>query len=241
MLFTHRSAVLHAVAVAMPDVLCLKAVDTALAVVPLYHANAWGLAHACPLVGARLVLPGPHLDGPALARAIPALGVTTCAGVPTVFLGLLAHLQASRSPSNALRPLQRLLVGGAACPPSLITEFAAFGVDVQHAWGMTELSPIGTAFAHVPATSSLAPAPQLTVRAKQGRVAAFVDMRVVAADGAELPRDGAAAGDLQARGRREGWGWGRRPARCFAGGAAGCASPACATPAPPPGPPDLHR
>jgi fatty-acyl-CoA synthase len=141
-LYSHRSTVLHAYAISMPDVLCLRATDRILPVVPMFHVNAWGIPYGAALAGTSLVLPGRHLDGASLHALLNAERVNFTCGVPTVWMGLLAHLRAT---GGRLDTLRRIMTGGSACPPLLIEAFGAeYGVAVEHGWGMTELSPVGT-------------------------------------------------------------------------------------------------
>ncbi|MDE2335139.1 MAG: long-chain-fatty-acid--CoA ligase [Rhodospirillales bacterium] len=196
-LYSHRSTLLHAFSVAMPDVLGLRAVDRCLPVVPMFHVNAWGFPYACPMVGASLVMPGRFLDGASLARLMNEEMVTCTAGVPTVWLALLQHLRAS---GERLGTLQRMLIGGSACPRLLIEGFAEQGVRVDQGWGMTELSPVGTYNAPNAVTAGLAGEAQMRLREKQGRALFNVEMRIVDEQGDELPSDGARSGHLQVRG-----------------------------------------
>ncbi len=141
-LYSHRSTVIHAYAIALPDVLDLRATSRILPVVPMFHVNAWGIPYATALTGSALVLPGRHLDGASLARLLNQERVTMTCGVPTVWLGLLQHL---RSSGEKLTTVSRIMTGGSAAPPLLIEAFRdEFGVKVEHGWGMTELSPVGT-------------------------------------------------------------------------------------------------
>jgi fatty-acyl-CoA synthase len=140
-LYHHRSTVLHALTLIMPDVMGLSARDTVLPIVPMFHVNAWGLPYACPLVGARMVMPGPRLDGAGLYQQFERESVTFAAGVPTIWFGLLNHL---RDTGQRLTSLRRAVIGGAAPPPSMIEAFEdQHGVEVLHGWGMTEMSPVG--------------------------------------------------------------------------------------------------
>jgi fatty-acyl-CoA synthase len=192
-LYSHRSTVLHAYAISLPDVFCLRAVDRVLLVVPMFHVNAWGIPY-----GAVLVLPGRHLDGASVHGLLNEERVNFTAGVPTVWMGLLAHLRAT---GGKLDTLRRILTGGSACPPLLIDAFGAeYGVAVEHAWGMSELSPLGTYNAPKPAHAALGKAERDRLMLKQGRVAAGIDMKIVDGDGQELPWNGTAFGDLKVRG-----------------------------------------
>jgi fatty-acyl-CoA synthase len=186
-LYTHRSTVLHAMAINAADGFAISAADRVLPAVPMFHVNAWGLPFAAPMAGAALALPGRHLDGASLAALIGAAAVTVAAGVPSVWLGLLDHLGDGAAPAS----LRRLIVGGAACPARLIEGFAVRGVDVVHAWGMTETSPAVTVNA---ATDPHRP------RHKVGRVLFGVALRALDAAGREVARDGATPGQLQCRG-----------------------------------------
>lgn len=196
-LYSHRSTVLHAMAIALPDVMGLGAADRILPAVPMFHVNAWGTPYAAPLVGATLVLPGPHLAGEPLQALMNEERVTFAAGVPTIWLGLLQHLRGS---GTRIDTVKRLVIGGSACPRMLIEAFGdEFGVRVDHAWGMTELSPIGT-FNAPKADSSNDKEASLRRRMKQGRAVFGVDMKIVGGDGRELPWDGTSFGDLYVRG-----------------------------------------
>jgi acyl-CoA synthetase (AMP-forming)/AMP-acid ligase II len=197
-LYSHRSTVLHAYAISMPDVFCLHAVDRVLLVVPMFHVNAWGIPYAAVLAGTALVLPGRHLDGASVHGLLNEERVNFTAGVPTVWMGLLTHLRAA---GGKLDTLRRILTGGSACPPLLIEAFGAeYGVAVEHAWGMSELSPLGTYNAPKPAHVALGKAERDRLMLKQGRVAVGIDMKIVDGDSRELPWDGTAFGDLKVRG-----------------------------------------
>jgi fatty-acyl-CoA synthase len=197
-LYEHRSTVLHSFASALPDALGLSAREVVLPVVPMFHVNAWGLPYACALTGAKLVLPGPRLDGAGLYELFETEGVTVSAGVPTVWMGLLAYLREQRLRFSTLR---RVVVGGSAAAPSLIRAFQdEFGVQVLHAWGMTEMSPIGTA-GTLKAKDLRRPAQeQLALQAKQGRAIYGVELKIVDAEGRDLPWDGKTSGELLVRG-----------------------------------------
>ena len=196
-LYSHRSNVLHTLFTIQPDMFGLSAHDVIMPVVPMYHANAWGLAFSAPCVGAKLVMPGAALDGASLCALIAQEGVTFSAGVPTVWGGVLDHLQKT---GTTLPSLRRVIVGGAALPERVLHGFTELGIEAIHAWGMTELSPVGGVGTMVPALLRQPRENRLAYRLKQGRVPFGVDMRVVGEDGAQLPRDGAAAGALQMRG-----------------------------------------
>ncbi|WP_288254791.1 3-(methylthio)propionyl-CoA ligase [uncultured Hydrogenophaga sp.] len=197
-LYSHRSTTLHAYGAAMPDAMGCSARDSILPVVPMFHVNAWGLPYSAAAVGCKLVFPGPALDGKSVYELIEAERVTMAAGVPTVWQMLLGHLQ-----QNGLKfsTLKRTVIGGSACPPAMINAFNdQYGVDVLHAWGMTEMSPLGTVCTLKNAQLELPADEQLKVRLKQGRAIFGVDMKIVNEAGEELPWDGKAYGDLLVRG-----------------------------------------
>ena len=197
-LYSHRSTVLHAYAAALPDVMNLSARDSVLPVVPMFHVNAWGIPYAAALTGAELVFPGPALDGKSVFELMQAEDVTLAAGVPTVWLGLLKHMR-----DNALRlpALQRTIIGGAAATPAMIRAFEEeFGIHVLHAWGMTEMSPLGTLCSLKNKHLALSKEAQFAVQVKQGRPIFGVDVRVVDGNGNDLPWDGKTAGNLLVRG-----------------------------------------
>ncbi len=196
-LYSHRSTVLHAMAISFPDAFCLTARDTVLPVVPMFHVNAWGIAYATPMVGAKLVLPGPHLDGASLVALMDEEGVTTTAGVPTVWLNLLAHIHETARPPSRLR---RVVVGGAACPPAMMDAFQQLGIETIHAWGMTELSPLGVINRPTVRTEALPTDRRKALALKQGRPPFGIDIKVVGAGGEELPFDGTSFGNLKVRG-----------------------------------------
>jgi fatty-acyl-CoA synthase len=198
-LYDHRSTVLHAYASCMPNVLRLSHSDVVLPVVPMFHVNAWGIPYACPIAGAKLVLPGPKMaDGETLQSLIAGEGVTLALGVPTVWIALLAYL---RETGKTVETLNRTVVGGSACPLSIMQEFEErHGVYTHHAWGMTEVSPLGTVNQLLPGMEDFDPVELNKVRAKQGRTPFGVDMKICDDDGNDLPRDGKAFGDLKVRG-----------------------------------------
>lgn len=197
-LYSHRSTLLHSFAVSLPDSIGFSAGDTILPVVPMFHVNAWGVPYAAAMVGARLVLPGPGLDGASLVGLIDGQGVTVALGVPTIWQGLL---KAAADTDGRLDSLTRTVIGGSACPPSMIETFRErYGVDTIHAWGMTEISPLGTANQPLGRHADL-PAPELAkLRQGQGRPPYGVELRIVDDQGQPLPHDGAAQGELQIRG-----------------------------------------
>jgi fatty-acyl-CoA synthase len=197
-LYSHRSTVLHAYASAMPNALNVSALDTVLPVVPMFHVNAWGLPYSVPLSGAKMVFPGPALDGKSLYELFEAEGVTFSAGVPTVWLGLVNHVL-----QNELRfsTFRRTVIGGSACPPAMMdTLIDKLGVEVVHAWGMTEMSPLGTACTLMGKHQQLPAGDQRAVLRKQGHAIYGVDMKIVDDDGSELPWDGATYGHLLVKG-----------------------------------------
>ena len=197
-LYSHRSTLLHTYAAALPDSLNCAARDVILPVVPMFHVNAWGLPYIACMVGAKLVFPGAALDGKSLYELIEAEQVTLSAGVPTVWQGLLRHVTERHTTFTSMR---RTIVGGAPCPTAMTTEFQErYHVDVLHAWGMTELSPVGTVCSFKGHHLSLPAQQRYVVQAKQGRAVFGIDMRIVGPDGEELPWDAQAAGDLQVRG-----------------------------------------
>ena len=197
-LYSHRSTVLHGYAINMTDVLGLRAIDRVLPVVPMFHVNAWGIPYAAAMAGAALVLPGRHLDGASLHGLMNAERVTIATGVPTVWMGLLAHLRAT---GGRLDTVKVIMTGGSACPPLLLEAFGAeFGVSVEHGWGMTEMSPVGTYNKPKPAHAGLDAAGRLRLGLKQGRILCGLDMKIVDGDGRDLPWDGKAFGDLKVRG-----------------------------------------
>ena len=197
-LYSHRSTVLHSFAGALPDALNCSATDTILPVVPMFHVNAWGLPYIACMVGAKLVFPGPALDGKSLYELFEAEQVTISAGVPTVWQGLLAHVEAHGLKFSSMR---RTVIGGSACPPAMIRTFGdRYGVHVLHAWGMTEMSPLGTVCAFKSAHLAQSQDERYAVMARQGRAVFGVDMKIVDPDGHELPWDGESTGDLHVRG-----------------------------------------
>jgi fatty-acyl-CoA synthase len=197
-LYSHRSTVLHAYAGALPDALNLSARDSILPVVPMFHVNAWGLPYGAAMTGAKLVFPGGALDGKSVYELIEAEGVTMAAGVPTVWLGLLNHTAQHGLKFSTMR---RTVIGGSACPPAMIQSFRDdYDVTVLHAWGMTEMSPLGTVCTLKPRQTALPADQQLAIMAKQGRAIYGVDMKIVDGDGNDLPWDGQQSGDLLVRG-----------------------------------------
>ena len=197
-LYSHRSTILHAFAGSMPDALNMSARDSVLPVVPMFHVNAWGLPYAAAMTGAKLVFPGPAMDGKSIFELIEGEKVSFAAGVPTVWQMMLAHMQAGKLRFSTLR---RTVIGGSACPPAMITAFNDdYGVEVLHAWGMTEMSPVGTVCTLKNKHLALSPDDKMKVRLKQGRGLYGVDMKIVDPDGRELPWDGKSFGDLLVKG-----------------------------------------
>ncbi len=197
-LYSHRSTVLHSFGINLADSVAISAADIVLPVVPMFHVNAWGAPYACAQVGARMVMPGPGLDGPSLVRLIDTYRVSLALGVPTIWLGLLGEAKKSGS---TLASLKRTVVGGSACPPSMIKSFREeFGVDTIHAWGMTEMSPVGTVNRPLAKHADLPEAEQHRLRENQGRPVFGGELEILDDDGKPLPHDGKAQGDLVTRG-----------------------------------------
>jgi acyl-CoA synthetase (AMP-forming)/AMP-acid ligase II len=197
-LYSHRSTVIHAYASALPDVLHLGEHEVVLPVVPMFHVNAWAIPYGATMAGSKLVMPGPKLDGESLHELLAAEEVTMTAGVPTVWLSLLAYWRESgtRVPS-----LKRIVIGGSAAPQSMIEAFQEeFGVEVRHAWGMTEMSPLGSFCLPKPSMMDNGKDALYRLQRKQGRQVFGVEMRIVDDQGKEVPHDGKAFGELQVRG-----------------------------------------
>ena len=197
-LYSHRSTLLHAFAGALPDSLGVSARDSILPVVPMFHVNAWGLPYGAAMTGAKLVFPGAALDGKSVYELIESERVTMAAGVPTVWLGLLNHMAQHGLKFSTMK---RTVIGGSACPPAMIKTFRDdYGVTVVHAWGMTEMSPLGTVNTPKLHQQALPAEQQLGIMAKQGRAVYGVEMRIVDPDGHDLPWDGQHSGDLLVKG-----------------------------------------
>ncbi|MFL6674336.1 MAG: 3-(methylthio)propionyl-CoA ligase [Massilia sp.] len=197
-LYSHRSMVLHAYASAMPNALNVSSQDTVLPVVPMFHVNAWGLPYSVLLSGAKMVFPGAALDGKSLYELFEAEGVTLSAGVPTVWLGLLNYALQNDLQFSSFK---RTVIGGSACPPAMMdTLIDKFGVQVIHAWGMTEMSPLGTTGGLLTRHLALPKEVQRQVLQKQGHAIYGVDMKIVDDDGHELPWDGTTYGHLLVKG-----------------------------------------
>jgi fatty-acyl-CoA synthase len=197
-LYSHRSTLLHAYACALPDVMCLSARDSVLPVVPMFHVNAWGIPYSAAMVGCKLVFPGAALDGKSVYELLESEQVTLAAGVPTVWQMLLGHLKAG---NLRFSHLKRTVIGGSACPPAMIQAFNDdYNVEVLHAWGMTELSPLGTLCTLKNKHLALPKDEQMKIRLKQGRAIFGVDFKIVDDQGVEQPHDGKAYGDLLVKG-----------------------------------------
>ena len=197
-LFSHRSTLLHAFAGALPDALNMSARDTVLPVVPMFHVNAWGLPYSAAMTGAKLVFPGPAMDGKSIFELIESEKVNFAAGVPTIWQMMLSHMQAG---GLRFSTLKRTVIGGSACPPAMITAFNDdYGVEVLHAWGMTEMSPLGTVCSLKNKHLAMTPEEKMKIRLKQGRSIFGVDIKIVDANNQELPWDGKTYGDLLVKG-----------------------------------------
>ncbi len=197
-LYSHRSNVLHAMTVNAGDGFGLRTLDNVLPVVPMFHANAWALAFAAPMAGAKLVMPGAKMDGASIYELLENEQVSFTAAVPTVWLMLLQYLE---SENKKLSTLRRVAIGGSACPRSMIEKFEKnYGVEVMHAWGMTEMSPLGTLGSLKAGMERLDDEGRMRIKLKQGRPPFGVEMKITDDEGRELPRDGVAFGHLKVRG-----------------------------------------
>ncbi|WP_176042861.1 long-chain-fatty-acid--CoA ligase [Burkholderia stabilis] len=196
-LYSHRSTVLHAYASSHPNALAISASDAVMPLVPMFHVNAWGLPYSALMSGAKIVLPGSSMQGERLYALCERAGVTLSAGVPTVWKGVLDHVE---SQGLAFSTLQRIVIGGAACPPHMIAAFGARNVTVRHAWGMTEVSPLGTVCQLLPQHTSLSGDDALQVLASQGRPLFGARFKVVNDEGDSLPHDGVSTGHLMVQG-----------------------------------------
>jgi fatty-acyl-CoA synthase len=197
-LYSHRSTVLHAYASAMPNVLNVSSRDAVMPVVPMFHVNAWGLPYSVPLSGAKMVFPGPALDGKSVYELMEKEQVTFSAGVPTVWLGLINYASQHGLKFSSFR---RTVIGGSACPPAMMnTLIDDFDVEVIHGWGMTEMSPLGTTGGLLSKHMALPRAAQRQILQKQGHAIFGVDMKIVDELGEELPWDGVHAGSLLVKG-----------------------------------------
>jgi fatty-acyl-CoA synthase len=196
-LYSHRSTVLHAFGISLPDAISISAHDVVCPVVPMFHACAWGIPYAAPMNGAKLVMPGPRLDGASLYELFEAEGVTYSLGVPTVWLGFEAHLSAAGVRCSTL---QRVLSGGSAVPAAMIEAFARHGLNMRQGWGMTEMSPLGTTAALKAKHQGIDPKARVSVLTKQGRPVFGVELRIVDDLGQTQPHDGKSLGELLVRG-----------------------------------------
>ena len=195
--YSHRSTVLHAMALLGGDVMALRSTERVMPVVPMFHVNAWGTPYAAPMAGAALVMAGRQLDGASVLDLMDRAGVTFACGVPTIWLSLLDHLRRTGARPATLR---RMVVGGAACPRVLMDEFGAMGVDVVHVWGLTESSPVATYNSPVPGTALLDDGARAAQRMSVGRPPFGVELRAIDGDGAEVARDGVTPGVVELRG-----------------------------------------
>ncbi|MCX7344313.1 MAG: long-chain-fatty-acid--CoA ligase [Alphaproteobacteria bacterium] len=198
-LYSHRSNVLHGLMCALCDAMAISSRDRIMPVVPMFHANAWSIAFSGPLSGAAMVMPGPKLDGASIYEMLTEGRVTITAAVPTVWLMLLQHLE--KNPELKLPDLDRVVIGGSACPEAVMKAFVeTYGSDVVHAWGMTEMSPIGSLSTATARMAALAPDERWTLKLKQGRPPFMVDMKITDDEGKTLPHDGKTFGRLKVKG-----------------------------------------
>lgn len=197
-LYSHRSNFIHALMTLQRDALGLSARDTVLLVVPMYHANAWGVVYSAPAVGAKLVLPGQRMDGEAIYTLIEEEGVTYSAAVPTVWQMLLQYVQDT---GKRFSTLERVTIGGSACPESIVRTFRDdYGVDVIQGWGMTETSPLGTVSVPNASVAARSAEEQMSYKLKQGRLLCGLEMKLVDDAGNRLPHDGKTPGRLMVKG-----------------------------------------
>ncbi|WP_395689419.1 long-chain-fatty-acid--CoA ligase [Aestuariivirga sp.] len=198
-LYSHRSNVLHGLMCSLGDAMALSSRDTVMPVVPMFHANAWSIAFSAPISGAALVMPGPRLDGASLYEMLELGKVSFAAAVPTVWLMLLRHLE--QNTSLSLPHLKRVVIGGSACPEAIMRAFVEHhDTDVIHAWGMTEMSPIGSLAVMSRQAAELPPEKWWSLKLKQGRPPFMIDMKITDDDGNNLPHDGKTFGRLKVRG-----------------------------------------
>ena len=196
--YTHRSNVLHTLTAMAPDVMNMKSTSSVMPVVPMFHANAWGLAFSAPASGAKVVNPGPNMDGESIYQLLTDEKVTFTAAVPTVWLMLLQHMEAN---DLKLPILESVAIGGSAVPRVMLEKFERdYGVSVMHAWGMTEMSPLGTIASFKSGMEDMDFDAQMDIKIKQGRPPYLMEMKITDDDGKELPRDGKAFGNLKVRG-----------------------------------------
>ncbi len=197
-LYSHRSTVIHSMMANQPDALGLGSRDVVLPVVPMFHANAWSIPYGALMCGAKLVMPGPNMDGASIYELLETEGVTFTAAVPTVWLMLLQYLERE---GKTLSALKRVVIGGSAAPRAMIETFQRkYGAQVVHAWGMTETSPLGTLGQLKAGMETMSEDEQITVQCKQGRAIFGIEMKITDDAGKELPRDGKAFGNLKVRG-----------------------------------------
>lgn len=196
-LYSHRSTMLHSFCIALPDSMNLSATDSLMPVVPMFHVNAWGVPYAAAMVGSKLALPGPGMDGDSLLQLIDDEKVTLALGVPTIWQGLISALEKSDSKMDSLT---RTVVGGAACPPSMMETFRSYGVDTIHAWGMTELSPVGAINTLLSKHNKLSEEDQQAIRLSQGRPPFGIELRLMDDNGVLIENDGETQGNLECRG-----------------------------------------
>ncbi|WBX85848.1 long-chain-fatty-acid--CoA ligase [Sphingosinicella microcystinivorans] len=196
-LYAHRSNYIHALMTLQRDALALSARDTILLVVPMYHANAWGVVYSAPAAGAKLVLPGQRLDGASLYDLIESEGVTYAGGVPTVWQSLLQHVEATGARFSTL---ERVTIGGSACPESIVRTFRDYGVDVIQGWGMTETSPLATVSVPTAEVAAMDEDAQVAYKLKQGRPLCGIELKLTDDAGGRLPHDGRTPGRLKIRG-----------------------------------------
>jgi fatty-acyl-CoA synthase len=197
-LYSHRSNVIHAMMAAMPDAMGIGSKDVVLPVVPMFHANAWGLGQTCPMIGAKMVMPGGKMDGESIYELLDTEKVTFSAAVPTVWLMLLHYLETT---GKMLPHLSKVVIGGAACPRAITEKFEkVYGVEVIHAWGMTEMSPLGSLCTMKPEHAGKSGDALLDIKQKQGSAPFGVEMKITDDDNNELPWDGKTFGRLKVRG-----------------------------------------
>jgi fatty-acyl-CoA synthase len=196
-LYSHRSTILHAYASALPASLSISSAEVIMPVVPMFHVNAWGTPYSCPLTGAKIVFPGPKLDGESLFELIDTEHVTMSAGVPTIWAGLLQYVKDTK---RSFHRFKRTVIGGSTCPPAMMASFNEYGVKVVHAWGMTELSPIGTVAGLKATDLNKSKDEQEHILQKQGKSLYGIEMKIVDGKGNQLPNDGQAFGDLMVKG-----------------------------------------
>lgn len=198
-MYSHRSNVLHAMVSGGGDALCMASTDVWMPVVPMFHANAWSLAFSVPMAGAKMVMPGPRMDGEAIYELLQTEKVTATAAVPTVWLMLLQYLE--KNPDLKLPDLQRVVIGGAACPESMMKAFEdKYDTQVIHAWGMTEMSPLGSLGTRRAGMEHLSDDEWWQIKLKQGRPAYSIEMKITDDEGKDLPHDGTTFGRLKVRG-----------------------------------------